>query len=180
MKTTQTQEKSEYDIQAENFLAKTKTEFSVKFIEWGLHFQDDKEKRDIYEITLKRGDRSFTFKFGQSTACSGQYILYDANRTKIHLPLGLSGKPHNNIKGFGLLNNGNSMKNKEFKAPSPYDVLACLTKYDCGDFENFCADFGYDTDSIKAEKTYKAVKNEYESLCRLYNDKEMELLGEIQ
>lgn len=54
--------------------------------------------------------------------------------------------------------------------PSNYDLLACLTKYDPGTFEDFCVDFGYNTDSRKAEKTYKAVVKEYESLCRVFGD----------
>ena len=63
--------------------------------------------------------------------------------------------------------------------PTAYDVLSCLQKYDVGSFEDFCGDFGYDTDSKKAEKTYKAVCKEYESLCRLYSDDELQVMAEI-
>lgn len=52
--------------------------------------------------------------------------------------------------------------------PSLYDVLACLTKYDVGTFEDFCSEFGYNTDSRNAEKTYKAVCKEYDAVCRLF------------
>lgn len=65
-------------------------------------------------------------------------------------------------------------------SPTEYDVLACLTKYDPGTFENFCSEFGYDTDSRSAEKTYNAVKDEYNNLCALFNDEEMQLMAEIQ
>lgn len=71
------------------------------------------------------------------------------------------------------------IKTEEKKKPTAYDIFACLTKYDPGNFENFCADYGYDTDSRKAEKTYNAVVNEYNNLKMLYNDKELELLAEI-
>lgn len=54
--------------------------------------------------------------------------------------------------------------------PSAYDLLSCLTKYDPGTFINFCSDFGYDTDSKKDEKTYKAVVKEYEGLRRVLGD----------
>lgn len=64
--------------------------------------------------------------------------------------------------------------------PTAYDVLACLQKYDVGDFEDFCSDFGYDTDSRKAEKTYKAVVKEYDNVCKIWSDKEIEDLQEIQ
>ncbi len=62
--------------------------------------------------------------------------------------------------------------------PTMYDVLACLQKYDVGSFENFCGDFGYDTDSRKAEKIYKAVCKEYEGVSRVF-DGVMEELNEI-
>lgn len=63
--------------------------------------------------------------------------------------------------------------------PTKYDILACLTKYDPYDFENFCADYGYNNDSIKAYKTYKAVRKEYNNVIRLFSDV-MEQLEEIQ
>jgi hypothetical protein len=54
--------------------------------------------------------------------------------------------------------------------PSKYDVLACITNRDPGSFEDFCSDFGYDTDSRKAERTYKAVCKEYKAVDRLFGD----------
>ena len=70
-------------------------------------------------------------------------------------------------------------KNEEFKEPSAYDILACLTKYDPGTFKDFCDEYGYSEDSIKALKSYEAVKNEYLNLLTLYNEKEMDLLREM-
>jgi hypothetical protein len=63
--------------------------------------------------------------------------------------------------------------------PTMYDVLACLTKYDPGTFEDFCGEFGYDTDSRKAYKTYKAVKREWENVAILFNDEQLDMLREI-
>ena len=65
-----------------------------------------------------------------------------------------------------------SIANSEngYPQPSSYDLLACLIKYDPGTFEEFCNEFGYDTDSKKAEKTYKAVVNEYAELCRVFGN----------
>lgn len=54
--------------------------------------------------------------------------------------------------------------------PTLYDILACLQKYDCGTFEDFCSEFGYGTDSRKAEKIYKAVCREFDAVDRLFND----------
>lgn len=54
--------------------------------------------------------------------------------------------------------------------PELYDILACLQKYDVGSFENFCSEFGYDTDSRTAEKIYKAVCKEFNAVDRLFNN----------
>lgn len=65
------------------------------------------------------------------------------------------------------------------KEPTMYDVLATITKYDEGDFEDFCGEFGYSTDSRTAERVYKAVCKEYAAVQRLFGDV-MEQLQEIQ
>lgn len=56
------------------------------------------------------------------------------------------------------------------KTPTMYDVLACLQKYDLGSFEDFCHEYGYDEDSRRAERTYKAVCREYAAVERLFGD----------
>jgi hypothetical protein len=125
-----------YQKQGTDFLTKTKTKMKVEFVEHDFYFDDDKEARDIYRITLTRNGKRYSFKFGQSIANTGT-------------------------------------------EPTAYDVLACLTKYDPYSFENFCADFGYDLDSRKAEKTFKMVQKEFENVQRLFGDV-IEKLQEIQ
>lgn len=131
--------KTEYEKQAEDFLSKTGTKLTVKFKTYDKYFADDKESRNIYNITLRRGKKSYTFTFGASI-----------NDTQ------------NNIE------------------PSAYDVLACLEKCEYTDFEDFCCQLGYDVDSRKAEKTYKACKKQYERLTDLFDEAEMMELQEIQ
>ena len=63
--------------------------------------------------------------------------------------------------------------------PTAYDVLSCLTKYDVGSFEDFCSEFGYDTDSRAAYKTYKAVLKEWKNIERLFTSEQIEMLQEI-
>jgi hypothetical protein len=133
-----------YEQQAIDFLNATNTEFKAEFIEHNFYFEGDKEKRDIYKITLKRGNRRYSFKFGQS-----------------------------------IVNSGYLTVNKKFKSPTPYDVLACLEKYEHETFKDFCDNFGYDTDSRSAKKIYKACKKQFEKLSSLYNESEMDLLREI-
>ena len=59
-------------------------------------------------------------------------------------------------------------------------MLACLEKYDPGTFEDFCSELGYDEDSRTAERIYIAVIKEYKDLTRIFTEKQMEELSEIQ
>ena len=69
-------------------------------------------------------------------------------------------------------------------SPTAYDVLACIS----GDmyvkdmlFEDFCSDYGYSDDSIKAKETYTAVVRQAIQLSKIWSDsREIELLQEIQ
>ena len=49
------------------------------------------------------------------------------------------------------------------KAPKAADVLSCIASdsatVENSDFEEFCSEFGYDSDSRKTEKTYKACEH---------------------
>lgn len=66
------------------------------------------------------------------------------------------------------------------KPPTAYDVLACIQKYDPGTFDNFCGDFGYDTDSRKAERIYKAVLKEWAKVEKFFAVEELDKLNEIR
>lgn len=176
-----------YEQQANDFLKSTNTEFSVKFLRNDKYFDDDKESRDIYEVTLMRGNRSYTFNFGQSLNDSGFYYTYGIQKKPIELPKHKEylkdPKKGSELRGYIKTHFQFDLMPKDKihypEPPTAYDVLTCLTKYDPGTFENFCSDYGYDADSREAEKTYKAICDEYKSVCALYSDGEIELLSEI-
>jgi hypothetical protein len=73
----------------------------------------------------------------------------------------------------------NNSRNDNKQPPSEYDVLTCLQKYDCGTFENFCVEYGYDEDSKKAEKIYNLCCEEYKNLCKIFTEEQMRQLREI-
>ena len=125
-----------YLQQANDFAKKHNVSMKINSVNYGKHFSDDKESRYIFNITLKRNRKQYTFNFGQSLASGSE-------------------------------------------EPTMYDILTCLEKYESRDFEDFCSNYGYDTDSIKALKTYKAVDREYKSVNRLFGDV-MEELQKIQ
>lgn len=171
-----------YEQQAKEFLEATGSTFTFKFLRNGKHFEDDKEDRDIYEITLQRGQRKYTFNFGQSINDSGFY--YTKGKKQIPIDRKELNTPHlGNVikrKDYDFLNNSKSDIIHYPKAPNAYDVLSCLQKYEVGTFEDFCGEFGYNTDSRKAEKTYNAVKDEWQNVAMLWNESELEQLREIQ
>ena len=66
------QQKTEYNIQVDTFLKETQTKLTTRFIEHKKYFSDDKESRDVFKILLKRGNKQYSFTFGQSIANVGQ------------------------------------------------------------------------------------------------------------
>lgn len=64
--------------------------------------------------------------------------------------------------------------------PTTYDILACMQKYEVGTFDNFCGNYGYHNDSIKAHKVYKAVAREYKNMLRVFGADILEQMQEIQ
>ena len=55
-----------YEQKAIDFLKNTNVTIKIEFLKHDFHFLDDKEKRDIYKITLKRKNQNYSFNFGQS------------------------------------------------------------------------------------------------------------------
>lgn len=163
----------DYEKQGQDFLNKTKVIMEVKYIRHGKHFAaDDDNNRDIYQITFKRGERVWSFMFGNSVTQSVKWKIY----------------PNSRDAPFTTNDDSIAKKyparlrvlNKEFKEPSAYDVLTAITKYDPSTFEDFCADYGYDTDSMKAHKTYEAVRDEWNNVMKMFTNEELEALREIQ
>lgn len=67
------------------------------------------------------------------------------------------------------------------KAPNKKDVLYSFIMDDVSymDFDEFCSNFGYDNDSIKALNTFKACQLETANFHRLFNEDEREILREL-
>lgn len=67
------------------------------------------------------------------------------------------------------------------KKPTKKDVLYSMIMDDVSnmDFNNFCAEFGYDNDSIKALKTYEGCLKETEAYYDMFDSEEREALNEL-
>ena len=140
-----------------------------------------KELRELHRI--ERGKRVWEFEFGNSIKDSEFVAVY--GKTKYPIPENLRGKSNSEITLYVKCNLQSDFGHTKRDviilpvAPSEYSILSCLTKYDPGIFENFCSEFGYDTDSKNAERTYNAVVKEWQSVCRMWTDEEIEQLQEI-
>lgn len=53
--------------------------------------------------------------------------------------------------------------------PTMYDVLATLTKYDVGSYDDFLSEFGYSRDA-SSKKIYSNVIKEYKAVERVLGD----------
>ena len=59
--------KTEYDAQAGEFMRKWGVKIHRRFVGKMRYFPDDRELRNVWKITLERGDgRSYSFRFGDS------------------------------------------------------------------------------------------------------------------
>jgi hypothetical protein len=155
---------TQYVTQVEKFMDAVNAKMEVKLLGSMLYFDDDKEPRDVYQITLTRKGKSYSFRFGQSVLHSRDYVEKSAQQRNSR------GEPWGAILRY---------KRDAVKVPTAYDVLAAVQKYEVGTFEDFCSEFGYDTDSRKAEKTYFEIQKEYAEIEKLFSDV-MEELQEIQ
>lgn len=180
----ETFEGSPYEKQANDFLKSINAEMKAVFINHDKHFDDDKESRDIYHISFTRKDKyPLKLTFGQSLKDSGFY--YTKGVQKIDIDRAWVNDSKSTLvsklkrKDWDYLHNGKSDKIHYPIAPSAYDVLACITKNDPGDFEDFCSNFGYETDSRKAKKVFKRVKEEWKKVKGFFSIPELEQLNEI-
>ena len=144
-------ETTDYEKQANDFLTMTDTTLSTIFESNRKYFTDDEEPRDVYTVTLSRNNRKYVFSFGQSLIQSGKrYVL------KKHVILTPGQRkyfekhPEEAIEQYALspyqytVNNG--------IPPTAYDILSCLTKHDPGLHEDFCSEYGYDTEGKRHMK----------------------------
>jgi len=129
---------------------------------------DTPEWRSIWQVTLrKHGLKDFTFKFGNSLVNSW-LIQYRGEDARLLRP-----DEWANVAIKAAIRKGNK-EVKECDAilirrhipPTIKDVLSNLPYHDIGDFEEFCAEFGYDTDSRKAVDAYLELTRQYRWLLR--------------
>lgn len=168
---------SDYEKQANEFLAKYETTFEAKFLRHGSMRWDKKgETRDIYTLTLRRGRHNISVEFGQSIAHSGEWKIKDNNPKFCRV---FNDKKEAMAFSHKIHSSGGVIKNPDKKAPTAYDLLSVITKSDPGTFDGFCSEFGHDNDSISARDTWQSVREEWNEVRGFFSRPELEELQEI-
>lgn len=125
----------------------------------------------VFNVTFTRADRQpFTFEFTNSMADSFKSVSihnmsYDDKKALEHF----ARSPKNLRYGsYARVN----------KRLDNYSILSCMLLID-GDFDDFCADFGYDTDSKSAERIYQECLRQSHALRAIFDHDEIEALQMI-
>lgn len=161
-------EKSELDLACEE------REITISSKHLYIDYTDPKYPQDKWECTLHYKDKNATFEFGTGIGHRVPALGVKAETLPrmqwIHKN---SGSVVRNAKeaiekNMLVL----AKKNGKVIGPSVADVLSCLLTDSVAceqSFEDWCSDFGADTDSRKAFNTYE--------VCQQNGDKIMKLLG---
>jgi len=155
-------------LNTKTWLEQTNSKLRITFEKTAPFFDGEEQDRDIYSVELCRGGGAYQFQFGQSVACSARWRrASDWSTTKY---------------AFGPVRpiHGNYKPNVDRRQPSAGSVLPCLQTRSPSTFEDFCAEYGYDTDSRKAEKIWRACADQYLALSAMYSPDELEALGRLE
>jgi len=158
-----------YEKQADDFCKKYDVKVKFEYAGYTYHFSGDTEKRDTYDVTITRGEKSFRLKYGDSLNNSNLKAKYTKLQKAygFYVPSNDKGAQNFCRKMFSCsikdLNKGKRQN------PSAYDVLACLIKHDPYSYEDFCSDYGY-KGSEESLTIYHAVQKEFQNVEMLFSD----------
>lgn len=169
--------KNEYTEQAEKFLQDANATMKIDFQGRAINTAwKEKELRNLYAVTITTPRGSYTFDFWDSLYNTEITQMTVEQYARKHFRMLYEDMTHiEQSKARAEL-----VKKQKEARPSCYDVIACLTTYDPGTFEDFCSEYGYDEDSRAAERIYIAVQKEFANLKRIFDPEQLEAMQEIQ
>ena len=161
-----------------------KTEVSLHDVQAGYFGDGDTQARDVYRLTITRGARQESFDFGQSVVNSERVVISVTPTSGREIPVPLEMRP---LPAWKILETlvpaeyrGIQRKLIRGVTPSCDDILANLV-FDYGkfeDFNGFCEEFDYDSDSRAAYRIFELVMENNRKLERLFSDREIEVCRE--
>lgn len=165
---------NDYQAQAKQFLADCNATMEIKYL-CKVNPKWDDNQHDCYWFTITTPKGKYSSKFYDS--------LHNTEISNMSLE-DYSRKYHKrNLKDTTFHEKSvwrsELAKLKNEAKPTEYDILACVEKCSYDSFSDFCAKFGYSTDSISARETFLACGEEYAGLRRIFTEEQMEKLREI-
>ena len=127
-------------------------------------------------VTIKRGSQEISFSYYGSNNDAMLFIKPDSDNMREF------GQWLNTRRSIDLfpakIMRVQARKRFEFLKGLKYSILACCS---CDyfiniDFDEFCADFGYDNDSMKANQIHKDCLKQSAKLQRIFRGNEVEVL----
>lgn len=169
---------TEYQAQAKQFLADCKATMEINFIgkEIPSNWLGETKPHNKYQFTITTPKGKYTSYFWDSL--HNTEVSEVSERTYAQQKYKASYdclRSHEKAKARAEL-----AKLKANAIPTEYDILAAVEKYSYDSFSDFCAEFGYSTDSISVRETFLACGEEYAGLRRIFTEEQMEKLMEIQ
>lgn len=169
---------TEYQAQAKQFLADSNATMEISFIgkEIPSHWLGETKPHNKYQFTITTPKGKYTSYFWDSL--HNTEVSEVSERTYAQQKYKASYdclRSHEKAKARAEL-----AKLKANARPTEYDILAAVEKYGYDSFSDFCAEFGYSTDSISARETFLACGEEYAWLRRIFTEEQMEELRKIQ
>lgn len=126
------------------------------------------DKMFRWEVTITRGERSFTTAYGMGYAHCKRVDSATEGRVYVPMTVELLHDMTLPVRGaIGAAVAGGVEPNE----PTARDVLESLqldARAGAGSFEDFCSDLGYDSDSRKAEKIWEACRDTRDRLREFF------------
>ena len=171
---------TEYQKQAIDFLEKCNATMDIEFMCTDVNQNwNDNAKRNKYRFTITTPRGKMSGDFWDSIRNTEITLMTPEDYCKKHYRC-----HYEYMMRHEQAKIRNMLKEEKAKAvTTPYDILACLEKYEVGTMNDFFHEFGYEVsnadDIFCFLNTYNAVVKEYRDLCRIFTPEQMEMLREI-
>ena len=152
----------------------------VRFVWIGSDGKRAEWPHDVWSVTLHHGDKTHTTEF----KCGIGHRKLPAGFPKKNIRGGGRGSEYY-VERLGWLDDVKAAEAALTKpvAPTTADVLACLLS-DASNasetFEEWCLNFGFSDDSMKAMETYRACQKTRSALQRFLGPKLLDRLGGLE
>lgn len=168
---------TDYQAQAKQFLADCNATMEISFIgkEIPSHWLGETKPHNKYQFTITTPKGKYTSYFWDS--------LHNTEVSKMtadDLACKKYKAHYNVLRGYEKTNVLRELESIKANAiPTEYEILAAVEKYSYDSFSDFCAEFGYSTDSISVRETFLACGEEYAGLRRIFTKEQMEKMRDI-